>query len=83
MSPTFTALLDEYLHAKDAFDKGKAKPGSGYGGDPYIGADPLVAERQRYDKAAAALNTLVDHLLEAERSIKTRDIAQPLYMGFP
>lgn len=29
MTPTFTAMLDEYLHAKDVFDKGKAKPGSG------------------------------------------------------
>lgn len=83
MTPTFTALLDEYLHAKEAFDKGKAEPGSGYGGDPYIGTDPLVAARERYDKAATALNTLVDRLLEAERSVRMRDGAQPLYTGFP
>lgn len=76
-------MLDEYLNAKAALDAARAAPGSGYGGDPYIGEDPLKARKDRYDAAAAALNGLVERLLRAEHLVRTRDQVQPLPPGFP
>lgn len=80
---SFTDMLDEYLDAKATLDAARAMPGSGYGGDPYIGEDPLKAEKARHGAATARLNGLVERLLRAEQSVRTRDQVQPLPTGFP
>lgn len=75
--PTFTALLDSYLCAREALHRAEAKPGSGSGGDPCIGADPLEAERIRYNKASTALNAGVARLLDVEDRLQRLEMERP------
>jgi hypothetical protein len=80
---SFTAMLDEYLDAKTELEAAKVRnPARNYYGQ-HSWEDVIRREQERYDAAATALNGLVERLLRAEHSVRTRDTVQPLPTGFP